>query len=544
MFKISITWFNRLILGILLALTSSIWAQAITVSINHPINKFISQQVVKNNLPSSLISIRPIQINQIHQALDELKRNSNTLSKTERLIVQRFRAEFGYPAPTNKPEFITSGQPKPVVIKSDLLVYTSDHWEPHILSYNDQDLALWCDFIETINYQTGTAGSYLAYQDGFQLAGFTKSGLSVYSKYTQNRFMDRSQQYQQSPVYFNEWSAFFSQAQATIWYQTEASLLYSTKDFKAGWSKTPIYWGFSSHHSPILSANVQPIAHLKAEYSHGNFHFSFINGSLLPFSSNTIHDSSISAMKRIAAHRLEFAVNNKWTVGFTELLIYGHRASEISYMIPTLWFWAEEHNLGDRDNVLLAFDTYYKSRPGLAFYQTLLIDELSWSKLFKAWWGNKFVFQLGMHWVPAISETTLDIKIETTVARPWVYTHEDSLNNFTSADLGLGFPPGPNCQTLYLETNWWYSYRGILTLELLYKLSGSGLGSDPNDDYDLRDKALDFDTPYILGTASTEIIAGLKNHFQFSRLIAIYNLLEYNSSTGSIRLETGIKIDI
>ncbi len=149
-----------------------------------------------------------------------------------------------------------------------------------------------------------------------------------------------------------------------------------------------------------------------------------------------------------------------------------------------------------------------------------------------------------MHWVPAILETTLDIKIEAAVARPWVYTHQDSLNNFTSAELGLGFPLGPNCQTLYLETNWWYSYRGILTLELLYKFSGSGLGSDPNDDYDLRNEALDNNTPYILGTASTEIIAGLKNHFQFSRLVEIYNLLEYNSKTGSIRLETGIKIDI
>ncbi|NQT97383.1 MAG: hypothetical protein HQ562_06540 [Candidatus Marinimicrobia bacterium] len=544
MFKISITRFNRLILGILLALTSSIWAQAITVSINHPINKFISQQVVKNNLPSSLISKRPIQLNQIHQALDELKRNSNTLSKTERLIVQRFRAEFGYPAPTNKPEFITSGQPKPVVIKSDLLVYTSDHWEPHILSYNDQDLALWGDFIETINHQTGKAGNYLAYQDGFQLAGFTKSGLSFYSKYTQNRFMGSSQQYLQSQVYFNELSNFFDQAQATIWYQTEASLLYSTKDFEFGWSKTPIYWGFSSNHSPILSANVQPIAHLKANYSNDKLNFSFINGSLLPFNSNTIHDSSYSAVKRITAHRLEIALNDKWTVSFTELLIYGHRASEISYMIPTLWFWAEEHNLGDRDNVLLACDSYYKYRPGLAFYQSLLIDELSWSKLFKDWWGNKFVLQLGLHWIPTTLKSTMDIRIEATVARPWVYTHEDSLNNFTSAELGLGFPLGPNCQTIYLETNWWYSHRGILSLELLYKLSGSGLGSDPNDDYDFRDESLDFDTPYILGTRSTEVIAGLNNRYKFSRMVEFYNLLEYNSQTRSFRLETGIKIDI
>ena len=360
MFKISKTRFNRLILGILLTLTSSIWAQAISVSMNHPINKFISQQVVKNNLPSSLISKRPIQLNQIHLALEMLKKNNNNLSKTDLLLIQRFEQEFGYPTPTDKYEFITSDRPKLAVVKSELLAYKSDHPEPHLLSFSDNNFTFWGDFIETINHQTGTAGDYLAYQDGFQLAGFTKSGLSFYSKYTQNRFMGSSQQYLESRAYLNELSKFFDQAQATIWYQTEASLLYSTKDFEFGWSKTPIHWGFSSNHSPILSANVQPIAHWKANYSNDKLNFSFINGSLLPFNSNTIHDSSYSAIKRIAAHRLEIAVNNKWTVGFTELLIYGHRASEISYMIPTLWYWAEEHNLGDRDNVLLACDSHYK----------------------------------------------------------------------------------------------------------------------------------------------------------------------------------------
>lgn len=37
-------------------------------------------------------------------------------------------------------------------------------------------------------------------------------------------------------------------------------------------------------------------------------------------------------------------------------------------------------------------------------YQTLLWDELDWAKLFKPWWGNKYVFQTGVYWVPLLTQ--------------------------------------------------------------------------------------------------------------------------------------------
>ena len=58
----------------------------------------------------------------------------------------------------------------------------------------------------------------------------------------------------------------------------------------------------------------------------------------------------------------------------------------------------------------------------------MLLDEVTWSKIFKPWWGNKFIFQSGLHFVPSSNPSIPDIRIEYTLSRPWIYSHKDSIN--------------------------------------------------------------------------------------------------------------------
>ena len=82
----------------------------------------------------------------------------------------------------------------------------------------------------------------------------------------------------------------------------------------------------------------------------------YFHGSLLSTSIRNIHLSNIKEEKYIAGHRAQIKLNNNFHASLSELVVYGNRAPEIGYLNPISFFWAKEHNLGDLDNILIAFD--------------------------------------------------------------------------------------------------------------------------------------------------------------------------------------------
>jgi len=109
-----------------------------------------------------------------------------------------------------------------------------------------------------------------------------------------------------------------------------------------------------------------------------------------------------------------------------------------------------------------------------------------------------------------------------------VYTHNDSLLTFTSSEAGLGFPLGPNSQMLYLEMNSWPSYRSQLTFNVSYIKKGSGLGSDPKDNYNFNDPYLVGDTHMLMGEINTLLIYGLDMNYRLNTLMSAASYITYN----------------
>ena len=157
----------------------------------------------------------------------------------------------------------------------------------------------------------------------------------------------------------------------------------------------------------------------------------------------------------------------------------------------------------------------------MRLYQTLLLDEVTWSKLFKPWWGNKFIFQSGLHFVPSSNPIIPDIRFEYTLSRPWIYSHKDSVNTFSSANLPLGYPIGPSSDLISISTNFFPSSKMFIKASFDYYRKGTGLGSNINHNYIERDPSLDNNTPLLLKPINYNRIITLIIDYKISRYIDI-----------------------
>jgi hypothetical protein len=172
----------------------------------------------------------------------------------------------------------------------------------------------------------------------------------------------------------------------------------------------------------------------------------------------------------------------------------------------------------------------WNAKPGLSIYGTFFWDELSWFKLLSPWWGNKFIFQSGFHWVPFTNPQFPDFRIEFTASRPWVYTHNDSLLNYTSAKHGLGFPLGPNSQLIFMEMNMWPSYKSQLSFNMHYIKKGDGEGSNSNDNYTFDDPILDEETKMLMGKVNSSLNIGIRFNYRITATITIEGNSSYDTN--------------
>ena len=529
--------------GILLFVTVTSYAQKVPIPQKHLVSQFIERQITLGNLSQGDATVRPLTYSKVRDMLKQLAVISNKLSTKEQQILQRFIAEFSTDKFESRPSFPLQ---KSSLKKNGKILfgnYQLQGTEPHLLSYKDSSVYAWADIIETARLETIDESIYRRYTDQLSILGSVSDKLSFYVNFTMNRFVGDSSLVYQIEDFKNEDHPYFDFVNWTLWYQSEATFHISTKygDFQV--SKTPVIWGFSPEHSPILSGRTQTFPYINYSFKYKNIRFHFIHGSLLPFESGLIHVMEDYPQKYLAAHRIEFEINKNLIMSFNEMVIYGNRPFEIEYLIPVNFYWPAEHNQGDRDNLLMAFDCSWRIKPGLKWYNTLFWDELAWEKVLTKWWANKFVFQTGVHWVSKSNPYLSDLRIEATVSRPWTYTHSDEANSYSSAEIGLGLPQGPNSQSILIKAGFWPSYRWYFNISSSLISEGSGLGSSPLDNYDLRDRDLDNNTPYLLGEIYNSSEFRIETNYSLNRIINLFGFISVKYPNSEYNGHLGITID-
>ncbi len=512
--------------AVILSFIGILNGQTVPVPMDHPINDFILRLYTLQKVHGIHPGTRPFTVGQVINALNEISTSDYTITNQEIILLERFKKEFGVHeieygihGPWQLDNLSTS-------LKNVVNVYDVDFPENRFVTYHDENLILWSDWEEyfSIDFQDSISRSF--FTDRVTIAGVFDNNLSFYSRYTLHR-VGHKDNYPYPYEYKQGYALIDTNTNWLVWDVSDASLRWDNSILNIELSKIPAYWGFSKNHSPILSSNVQPFSFFRASKSYKRIRVQSLLGTLVPFGENPV---GIKNEKHIAAHRFEFDLTSKLIISFNEMIIYANRELELGYLLPVNLFWSEEHGLGNRDNVLMSFDAFWNAKPGLSIYGTFFWDELSWFKLFKPWWGNKFIFQTGLYWIPFANPQLPDFRLEFTASRPWVYTHNDTLLTFTSSEIGLGFPLGPNSQLLYIEMISWPTYKTHLSMNISLMRNGSGIGSDPNDNYALRDKELDNDTPMLIGKINASTLIGLKVDHRLTQLVYISGNISYNTN--------------
>ncbi|MDR3625685.1 MAG: hypothetical protein P4L45_02570 [Ignavibacteriaceae bacterium] len=207
------------------------------------------------------------------------------------------------------------------------------------------------------------------------------------------------------------------------------------------------------------------------------FTYSYFHGKLL--GETVFQPDSISGginqvgEKYIGYHRIGFDISDELNIGAGEMIIYGDRSLDFSYLNPFAFYKSIEHANQDRDNSFLFFDVSDKSIKGMKIFGTLLIDDIDFSKIGTGWYGNETLWDLGVFSSNLYNIIPADLTFEYTMISPYVHTHRTGSSNFTNNGYDLGSSLKPNSELFLGEITYRLNYRTNIDLSFKYILHGA-----------------------------------------------------------------------
>lgn len=261
-------------------------------------------------------------------------------------------------------------------------------------------------------------------------------------------------------------------------------LLYSLPYLSVGLGRGQYQLGSSISGSIILDTQGNDYGYISLDFRIGTLLFSQLQAKLIADSTTTVSDQIEEyPEKYLAVHRLEWLPSPRFRFFLGEAVIYGNRSPDPGYLLPHVFQRVVEHNLRDRDNVLIFSGWEWQVGSGNIMYGNLIVDELKKSELFSDWWGNKYALQIGNSLqIPAWHSR---VTLEFTAVRPWLYTHNQLVNKYSHDGFGLGFPAGSNLIQIATEFN--TNIIANLTLDLAASFTRQGsVGNHFSLNYDSR----------------------------------------------------------
>ena len=153
--------------------------------------------------------------------------------------------------------------------------------------------------------------------------------------------------------------------------------------------------------------------------------------------------------KYAAMHHLSMNVTKWLNVGLFEGIIFGRKNHfDFQYLNPIIFYRHIEGTIGSPDNALAGFDFKANIAHKAQLYGQFLLDEFVLSEIKKnnGSWVNKWGIQLGLKYIDAFGVPNLDIQLEANRVRPFTYSHNDTISNYTHYNQPLAHPLGANFQ--------------------------------------------------------------------------------------------------
>jgi hypothetical protein len=530
------------------------------VPIDDPVYDFLERQATRGFIPEFLNDTKPLQRDEVVQCLLTLRTFGSDLHKTDRAILEDFLGEYRIELSDKKHPDLQGSDSRLGIsswknFKKDMHCIFTDNTceeEKHIYLMENDNTVFWLNVDLTVTGEGKNStlrfvdrlGAEASAQLGDHLAFFVDGYFFHY--YLPDAWREISDEYLGYWINDHEFSnlATFDRSEAYINY---------TGDFGTfSIAHYPVVWG-NSLNSIILSDKAIPFGSLRWTKTFKNFKYSFLHGSLMTNNFTwTEAEGRYYIPKYLVGHNLEIKFTPRFHVTFTEMLVYGNRIPEPTYMLPVIFLWPSEHTLGDRDNKMIKLGAEIYPLNGLRIYGNALLDELVFGQIFNDFWANKFALQAGLQWSPR--SLPMDVNMEFTAVHPWTYAHKYEFTTYTHHGQDLGFYMGPNSQLFTTKINYDLSSKDKISLEYNYAIEGADsvivdgilypVGGDSNQDYQKRSHDINYTTTWLMGDLEIANSLRLEWLHRWRNQIELLTACELRQRDGQLDAYYSFKINL
>ncbi len=199
--------------------------------------------------------------------------------------------------------------------------------------------------------------------------------------------------------------------------------------------------------------------------------------------------------KYAVIHHLSYNAAPWLNVGLYENVVFSRPDHfDFTYLNPVIFLVSAQQQNGSPDKTTVGLD--FKANVGhvVQFYGQLLINEFVLSQIVhygRGYWANKQGLQLGFKYIDAFNIKNLDIQGEANLVRPFTYSHNDTVSNFSHYNQPLAHPLGANFSEFlaivrYQPSPKWNIEAKIISFKQGTDSAGQNFGGNIFSDYQTR----------------------------------------------------------
>lgn len=470
-------------IALLFLVLLSVNAQIENVPLDHNVYTFLKEMEVKKIIYGINEDVPNLRFGEVKEFLKQIEARQSELSNTEIELLKKYQIEF-FPEMMNAENTWDIFGTSPNLFTSPFSIF--DDRQKYIYRYQDGDNNLYVEMMGTFNYghrvDPSTLNSEL-YDIGFRFRGSLFKHLGYNLTIIKGGVSGNKDFAATLDPRLNYNFKFLENIENIINYDfVEGYLQYNTQPadnmdltVQIGREKITMGNGYSS--KLVISGNHPTMDFLKFKFKYGIMTYTSLHASTV---GDFATDRSKLYTKYIATNRLKLSFPDFMDFGVGEMIVYSDRGIDIAYLNPLLFYKFAEMSLQDRDNGLVFLDFKTNFLKNLELQGTFFLDENLIGHLQNlSRFSNKTAYQFGGMWYEAFGLSDLSLIAEYTKIRPYVYTHDNNKDNFTSFGQIIGNHIGPNSDQIFGSASYNINEWIRPTVSYSYTRSGENLVS-PN----------------------------------------------------------------
>lgn len=450
------------ILILLFFLSTTVFAQSVSVRLNHPIYEFLDKMEGKNLLLESVaFRVKPYSRDFIFSCLQKI--NPENITVSEKQLLQIYKNEFD-----ENLNLAQKGFQEPFRTRQNdnhLFVFQIESKKTYVIGdfIFEENLEFWKGDSSVNISKTRVSG---------EIRGKIAEKLAFYSD-ASNALVKGTDQAGRDD--FNSAIAVSANQGQVFESESNAHVVFDlfTLRFEAG--KNSLLYGNGEHSQLTVSNNAgnYDLFRIDKTWQKVNFNYfhAFLHGNNRD---STTTSANGETAKYFVGHKIDFEVLKGIYFGFAETVVYSDRGDnrqlEPQYLIPINLFQVAEKYAGDKDNNTMAFDLTVNRFKNKKFYGELFWDDFTFTKNPFRHWGSKWAVILGTDFYFGDFVWNLEYsRIE-----PFLYTSDETENTYRHFTSGLGSFLLPNSDYYFTEISYTPSWQWNFKINFEFRRHGEG----------------------------------------------------------------------